>query len=298
MRTVKQVSDLTGISVRTLHYYDEIGLLKPSKVTEAGYRLYDEGALEMLQQILFFKELDLPLKEVKQIITSPDFDRMQALKNHKRLLILKRNRLDNLIGLVDKILEGGNDMSFKEFDMSEYINALEEFKKEHTDEVTRYWGSMDKFNEFIERIKSRESEVGAMAVKQYGSIEKYTEAMKKNLSNFSALMEQANSVRDNIDAYKAKSTDIFTRLTSDLSRDPSSGEIQQIITELVTSVNESTNNMDMGENYWGIMAEAYSSNQKVIEVTDKLYGSGASVFVGQALDFYSKSNRKDETPLA
>ena len=86
MRTVKQVSDLTGISVRSLHYYDEIGLLKPSRVTEAGYRLYDEEDIKTLQQILFFKELDIPLKEVKKIMSSPYFDKVEALKNHKKLL--------------------------------------------------------------------------------------------------------------------------------------------------------------------------------------------------------------------
>lgn len=92
MRTAKQVSDLTGISVRMLHYYDEIGLLKPSEVTESGYRLYNNEALETLQQILFFKELDIPLKEVKEIMVSPYFDKMQALENQKKLLILKRDR--------------------------------------------------------------------------------------------------------------------------------------------------------------------------------------------------------------
>ncbi len=129
MRRIKRVSDLTGISVRTLHYYDEIGLLKPSKFTDSGYRLYDDEALQTLQQILFFKELDLPLKEIKEIMDNPNFDKSQALESHKRLLILKRNRLNNLIELINKTLKGENAMSFKEFDMSEYFNALEEFKK-------------------------------------------------------------------------------------------------------------------------------------------------------------------------
>ena len=75
MKTVRQVSELTGISVRTLHYYDEIGLFRPSEVTESGYRLYDEDALETLQQILFFKELDFSLKDIKWIMTSPNYDK-------------------------------------------------------------------------------------------------------------------------------------------------------------------------------------------------------------------------------
>ncbi len=129
MRTVKQVSDLTGISVRTLHYYDEIGLLKPSQITEAGYRLYDNESLKTLQQILFFKELDIPLKEIKEIMASDYFDKMKSLENQKKLLILKRNRLNRLIKLINKTLKGENTMSFKEFDMTAYYNVLEEFKK-------------------------------------------------------------------------------------------------------------------------------------------------------------------------
>ena len=88
MRTVKEVSNLTGISVRTLHYYDEIGLLKPSVLTEAGYRLYDDKALETLQQILFFRELDLPLKQIKLILENPALDKEQLLTGQKRMLEL------------------------------------------------------------------------------------------------------------------------------------------------------------------------------------------------------------------
>lgn len=292
MRTVKQVSDLTGISVRALHYYHEIGLLKPSEITDKGYRLYDDEALETLQQILFFKELDLPLKEVKEIMTSPYFDKMQSLKNHKKFLVIKRNRLNDLIELVNETLKGADTVSFKEFDMSEYINALEEFKKEHSDEVTKYWGSMDKFNELIEIAKSKESQIAPMAIKQYGSIEKYTEAMKKNLNNFSATMEQLNTLKDNLDDYKNKSNELFKKLTADLSKNPTSKEIQQIVDEVVSSVNEKVKNIDMGDNYWDLVTEGYLSSSVVIEVTDKLYGVGASEFIGEAIKFYCKNNKK------
>ena len=147
MRTVKQVSDLTGISVRMLHHYDKIGLLKPTKLTEVGYRLYDDEAIETLQQILFFKELDFQLNEIKDIITSPHFDRIKALENHKKLIILKRDRLNNLIELINKTLKGENTMSFNEFDMTEYYSVLEEFKKENNDKVIKMLGSIDKYDE-------------------------------------------------------------------------------------------------------------------------------------------------------
>lgn len=128
MKTVSQVAKLTGISIRTLQYYDEIGLLKPSELTSSGYRLYDEEALQTLQQILFFKELGFPLKEIREILEKPDFDRMTAFKKQKELLLLKRNRIDRLIQLLGRLEKGEQCMSFKEFDLSDYIAALEDFK--------------------------------------------------------------------------------------------------------------------------------------------------------------------------
>ena len=94
MKSISQVAKLTGVSIRTLQYYDEIGLLKPSELTAAGYRMYDDGALQTLQQILFFKELGFPLREIKVILKKPDFDRIAAFKKQKELFLLKRGRLD------------------------------------------------------------------------------------------------------------------------------------------------------------------------------------------------------------
>lgn len=105
IKTVKQVSELTGISVRTLQYYDEIGLLAPTKLTDSGYRLYDDAALGTLQQILFFKELDFSLKEIKAIIENPAFDKTEAYKQQKQLLETKRKRLDKMIRLLGKLIE-------------------------------------------------------------------------------------------------------------------------------------------------------------------------------------------------
>ena len=90
MKTVKEVSKLTGISVRTLHYYDEIGLLKPTQTNEAGYRLYDDKALEVLQQILFFREFDMPLGDIKSIMEDPELDRNQLLNSQREMLVLKK----------------------------------------------------------------------------------------------------------------------------------------------------------------------------------------------------------------
>ena len=107
MKTVIEVSRLTGVSVRTLHHYDAIGLLKPSEVTDAGYRLYDDTALERLQTILLFRELQFPLKEIKQIIDSPDFDRYDALDTQIKLLEMQRERLGKIISFAREIKEKG-----------------------------------------------------------------------------------------------------------------------------------------------------------------------------------------------
>ncbi len=117
MRTVNEVSKLTGVSIRTLQYYDKIGLLEPTEYTESGYRLYDDTALETLQQILLFRELEFPLKEIREILSDPDFDRNRALEQQITLLTMKKERLQNLIDLAREIqLEGVKKMDFSAFE--------------------------------------------------------------------------------------------------------------------------------------------------------------------------------------
>ena len=170
MRTISQVAKLTGVSIRTLKYYDEIGVLKPSKLTPAGYRLYDEHALQNLQQILFFRELDFPLKDIIEIMQKPDFDKIAAFKKQKELLLLKRNRIDRLIQLLEQLEKGEECMSFKEFDLSEYIHALEDFKVNQTDTIIRHWGSVENFDMFIQKIKDDEETIAKLAIQHFGSI--------------------------------------------------------------------------------------------------------------------------------
>ena len=164
MKSISQVARLTGISIRTLQYYDEIGLLKPSKLTTAGYRMYDDDALQTLQQILFFKELGFPLKEIKEILEKPDFDRIAAFKKQKELFLLKRDRLDRLIQLLERLEKGEQYMSFKEFDLSDYINALEDFKSNQTETVIQHWGSIENFDMFIQKIRDDEEHVTKLAI--------------------------------------------------------------------------------------------------------------------------------------
>ena len=141
-KTISEIAKLSGVSVRTLHYYDEIGLLAPSLVVpETGYRYYDEDSLARLQQILFYRELDFPLKEIGEIMAASDYNKDEALKRQRELLKLKRDRLDKLIGLLDANLKGENEMSFNEFDNTE----IEAAKAKYAEEVKARWGGTDAY---------------------------------------------------------------------------------------------------------------------------------------------------------
>ena len=119
MKTVKEISRISGVSVRTLHHYDAIGLLKPARITESGYRLYDEASLQRLQTILLFRQLQFPLKEIRQILDDPQFDPMLALQQQIQLLQLQRQHLDDLISHALQIRKKGRfDMGFSTFDTS------------------------------------------------------------------------------------------------------------------------------------------------------------------------------------
>lgn len=285
MKTISQIAKLSGVSVRTLQYYDEIGLLKPSRITAAGYRLYDDDALETLQQILFFKELDFKLKEIKEIIQNAQFDKLAAYGRQKELLCMKRHRLDKLIALLEKLEKGERCMSFKEFDLSEYFEALEQFKEQKSDQVIKYWGSIENFNQFIERIKTNESHTAQLAIKQFGSIEKYTEAMKYQLEHFSELMEKSQMFAEKKEELIERNNDLYARLTSDMTRDTASKEIQDIVKEIMDYFEETSMGLDMGEGYWDIVIESYS-HDAVKRYYDEKYGKGAAAYIADALKAY------------
>lgn len=155
MKTVKQISRLAGISVRTLHYYDEINLLKPSQITDAGYRLYDDTALERLHSILLFRELKFELKEIKAILDSPGFDTQKALREQIKLLELQRNRLDKIIISARKILtKGAETMSFSAFDKTEI--------EKYSDEAKQRWGHTDAYREFEQKHFNSEEKADEM----------------------------------------------------------------------------------------------------------------------------------------
>ncbi len=282
MKTISQIAKLTGISIRTLQYYDEIGLLKPSELTSSGYRLYDDEALQTLQQILFFKELGFRLKEIKEILEKPDFDRITAFKKQKELLLLKRNRIDRLIQLLSCLEKGEQCMSFKEFDLSDYIAALEDFKSRSTDDVIKYWGNIENFDMFIRKIKDDEAEVAKMAIVQFGSVENFTESMKHNLEHFSEIMEkQLSQIPEEL-----KQKDLFKELASNKDRDVSDDEVQNIIKEIIHFAygNASPEILGNRENYCNTIIDAYS-NDYLKTIFDTKNGAGSADYVVKAFRY-------------
>lgn len=149
MRTVKEVSKLTGVSVRTLHHYDAIGLLKPTKVTEAGYRMYDDTALSRLQNILLFRELQFPLKEIKEILDSPNFNSTEALTQQIELLEMQYKHIGKLIVFARNIQKKGViTMNFEVFDTSE----IEAFKAE----AKAKWGKTKAYQEYEQKAGTKD----------------------------------------------------------------------------------------------------------------------------------------------
>lgn len=155
MMTVHEVSKISGVSIRALHHYDKIGLLPATEVTNAGYRLYDETALERLQHILLFKELEFSLKEIKAILDSPDFDRNKALEQQIQLLKLRREHLQKLIDLACGIKAiGVQHMNFEAFD----TRKMDEYAKQ----AKESWGKTEAYQEYEQKSKGRSREDNQM----------------------------------------------------------------------------------------------------------------------------------------
>ena len=146
---IKEFAEFTGVSVRTLHYYDEIGLLEPAHVDrENGYRYYNEDSLLRMQEILFYRELDFSLKSIGEILSAPNYDKTKALKDQKKLLTLKKERLERLIDAIEDAMKGETVMNA--FDNSEFAKYKAEAKEK--------WGNTDAYKEQEEKTKSYSKE--------------------------------------------------------------------------------------------------------------------------------------------
>ena len=177
---IKEFAEFTGVSVRTLHYYDEIGLLTPANVDKwTGYRYYDESSLLRMQEILFYRELDFSLKNIIEILSTPDYNKNRALQDQKSLLILKKERLERLILAVDDALKGENIMSA--FDNSEF--------EKHKAEARQRWGKTDAYKEHQEKTKDYSA----------GKWNNLAEEMDGIFANF-AICKQKGSAPDSAEA--------------------------------------------------------------------------------------------------
>lgn len=146
---IQEAAKLAGVSIRTLRYYDEIGLLPPGRVTQAGYRLYDDAAMARLQEVLFFRELGFELEDIRTIMTDPGYDREEALRRHRAMLEKKRAQIDSLIDLVDRTMRGERDLSFAQFDTKE----MDKMKSEYAKEARERWGHTAAYAESEKKTK-------------------------------------------------------------------------------------------------------------------------------------------------
>lgn len=277
MKTVKEVSDITGVSIRTLRYYDEIGVLKPTRLTEAGYRLYDNQALEKLQQIMFFREIEVSLSEIKEIMDSPGYDKEQVLLTQKALLEKKRNSLNGLIELITDVMKGVNTMSFEAFNDKDIQQILDHMceciSPEDLEQQIKKYGSMDKMREQMKE-NLKDEQTMAELIKWYGSKEKAVDAALQSTGNKEDFVPQQN---ENEEVYRRFAIAKETK-DADLEKE-SVAKLAEIYKELFKLDNARSILLDL--------AKEYLKEDKLAEVTDAQYGEGVAKYVGSAiLNYY------------
>lgn len=274
MKTVKDMSEITGISIRTLRYYDEIGLLKPTQLTEAGYRLYDNKALEKLQQIMFFRELEIPLMDIKDIMDNPKYDKQQALLTQKSLLEQKRNRLNGIIELISDVAKGVNTMSFERFNENDAKDIIANMQKEMSEEqfkdfIEKYGNGSIKNYEDILSNALKNDKVSADMLRWYGSIEKVIESSKPIKD-----MEELRLEHDEI--YKK------------LARMKDSGDSEEencLVIRLADSYKKMLN-LDNARTFLIDLAKEYLVNDKLSKSQDSQYGEGSTKYIAEAIQRY------------
>ena len=280
MRTVKEISDLTGISVRTRHYYDEIGLLKPTEKSDAGYRLYDDKALETLQQILFFREFDISLKEIKAVLDNPALERNQILQVQRKMLVTKKERMERLIASIDDILKGENKMDFTIFTKTEveemFQTMLEHMPENMRNIAIKEFGSIEQWKKhYMEVVSSEEMQKGyAKVVEWYGGKDKFLSVARTPVSK-----EVAESYNKRIEA-------ILQKLIAKQNCDIDSFEVKELVGEYGFVMKQLA---QIKEEKGFMMAQTqYYRNEQIKPMIDEKYGEGASDFFAQAIENYYK----------
>ena len=276
MKTVKDVSEISGVSIRTLRYYDEIGLLKPTELTKAGYRLYDNKALEKLQEIMFFRELEIPLTDIRKIMDNPDYDKEQALLAQKSLLEQKRNRLNGIIELIADVMKGVNTMSFGAFSNEEVqkmvTHTLECMSKESLDEQVKKYGSMEKYKEYLFSGFANE-QAAADLLKWYGSKEKAMEAVMRSTGSAEEIKQEQD---ENVRIYKQFMA----------AKEAGNMDMAHSAVEMLAENYKTMFALDNARNILLDLAKEYLQREKLAEATDSQFGEGCSEYVAHAIWHY------------
>lgn len=275
MKTVKEVSEIAGVSIRTLRYYDEIGLLKPTKYSDAGYRLYDKKALERLQLILFFREVETPLPEIHRILDDPNSDRAQVLQMQKTLLEQKRNRLSGLIELLSDVMKGVDTMSFEAFNADDVTKILENLRQnlspEEFDELKKacgggsYEGLHAYFPNNLEKDRT-----GAKLLQWYGGKEQ--------------AMRAACGPRQDMSRYQKKIDAVCKQLATLAKTDDTAEASAQIA--VLAQCYKKMFGLDNARMALLDMASQYMQNLKVRKAHDAAYGDGSAAFTARAIRLY------------
>ncbi|MBY8911688.1 MerR family transcriptional regulator [Bacillus sp. YC2] len=247
---VKQVADMSGVSVRTLHHYDHIGLLTPKEVSKAGYRLYSDACLERLQHILFFKEIGFRLEDIKNMLDHPAFQRKAALESQKDILLKKRERIDRMIETADKTIasiEGGAEMKKRELFAGLSMKEIEEHQMKYADEARALYG----------KAMTDETEKKTAA---------YTQ------KDWSAIMSEWGA--------------IYERIAKRMEKGPDDAEVQEAVGDFRNHI--STFFYDCTPDIFRGLGDLYTADQRFTENIDR-YGKGLSAFLRQAIIVYCEN---------
>ena len=281
MMTIKEMSKLTGVSARTLRYYDEIGLLHPTGKSEAGYRLYDETALTVFQQILFFRELDIPLHTIKEIIDNPALDRNHILRVQKKMLTAEKERLERLIVSIDDALKGAEVMDFTIFSREEsedlFSAMLEHMPEKMKDTAIDEFGSVEEWKaHYIEAVsKEQVQKQYAKIVEWYGGKDAYISSVKNPLS------EQIRT------SYMERFENILDKLSERQTMDINSFEIRELIGEYGFVLKQLLQLKD--EKGMMLTQAKFYLDSKTRKTIDNKYGEGFSSFLSRAIiAFYER----------
>lgn len=281
MMTVKEISKLTGISARTLHYYDEIGLFTPTEKSEAGYRLYDDKALETLQQILFFREFDIPLKEIKTIMENPALDKNQILQMQKKMLVAKKERMERLIASIDDILKGENKMDFAIFSKTEieemFQAMLEHMPEDMKDLAVKEFGSTEQWKQHYMKVVSSEKmqKNYAKVVEWYGGKDNYLSVAKNPVSK-----EVAESYNKRLEA-------ILKKLIDKRDCPVDSFEVKEIVGEYGFAMKQFSQIKNEQEMMLSV-ARSYRDGVWKSKIEAR-YGEGSAEFFARAIEaFYGQ----------